>query len=77
MKIKFTLIAKTTKITEGKETLESNNVQDLVSGVNKRHKYKGEISYFAEKCGVPANTVEVFNTEYDAKLFICFIRDTI
>ena len=65
-----------------KKLLESNNVQDLVSGVNKRHKYKGEIpSILAEKCGVPANTVEVFNTEYDAirKLFEVFVssRDTI
>ena len=65
-----------------KKLLEKDSLKNLVSGVNKRHKYKGELpSILAEKCGVPSNTVEVFNSEYDAirKLFEVFVtsRDTI
>ena len=65
-----------------KKLLEKDSIKNLVSGVNKRHKYKGELpSILAEKCGVPSNTVEVFNSEYDAirKLFEVFVtsRDTI
>ncbi len=53
----------------------------LITGVNTRNKYSGELSILAEQCKVASNTVEVFNTEYDAmkKLFEIFTstRDTI
>ena len=74
--IKYKLPFKVKKIIKG------DKLQDLVFGVNTRHKYKGELpSILAEKCNVPSNTIEVFNSEYDAikKIFEVFVsnRDTI
>ena len=65
-----------------KKIINGDGLLKLVSGVNTRHKYKGELpSILAEKCGVPSNTIEVFNSEYDTikKIFEVFVskRDTI
>lgn len=65
-----------------KKILDNGNVNKLITGVNTRNKYSGELpSILAEYCKVASNTVEVFNTEYDAmkKLFEIFTspRDTI
>ena len=65
-----------------KKILNGDSINTLVSGVNSHNKYSGELpSILAEHCGVASNTIEVFNSEYDAmrKIFEIFTsnRDTI
>lgn len=65
-----------------KKLMNSKSFDVIMTGVNKRNKYLGELpSILAENCKVPSNTIEVFNSEYDAmrKIFEIFTtnRDTI
>ena len=49
-----------------KKIIDKGNLNSLITGVNSRNKYSGELpSILAEHCNVASNTIEVFNSEYE------------